>query len=166
VVRLQKKIKSIMQPQYDHTQKSPLYLIIFVMGILQFIAATTFFPWSNSIFPRIILFFSGIFVIFLAFGFQHLQIVDQGNYLTIRFGNLHLPLCSRKLIYKNIIKVEIGQTLLLDGWGIHYSIRGGWVWNIWGRDCVVVYCEKEILRIGTDDAASLCTFLETKIGQN
>ena len=155
-----------MQPQYDHIQKSPLYLIIFAMGTLQLIAATTFFPWSNSIFPEIILFCSGIFVIFLAFGFQHLQIVDQGNYLTIRFGNLHLPLCSRNLIYKNIIKVEIGRTLLLDGWGIHYSIRGGWVWNIWGRDCVIVYCEKEILRLGTDDAASLCTFLETKIGQN
>ena len=155
-----------MQPQYDHIQKSPLYLIIFVMGILQFIAATTFFPWSNSIFPGIIMVFSGIFVTFLAFGFQHLQVVDQENYLTIRFGKLSLPFCSRKLIYKNIIKVEIGRTLLLDGWGIHYSTRGGWVWNIWGRDCVVVYCEKEILRIGTDDAASLCTFLETKIGQN
>ena len=155
-----------MQPQYDHIQKSPLYLIIFAMGILQLIAATTFSPWSNSIFPGIILFFSGLFVIFLAFGFQHLQVVDQGNFLTLRFGKLPLPLCNRKLIYKNIIKVEIGRTLLLDGWGIHYSIRGGWVWNIWGRDCVVVYCEKETLRIGTDDAARLSTFLETKISQN
>lgn len=84
----------------------------------------------------------------------------------IRFGKLPLPLCNRKLVYKNIIKVEIGRTLLLDGWGIHYSIRGGWVWNIWGRDCVEVYCEKEILRIGTDDAARLSTFLQTKIRQN
>ena len=155
-----------MQTQYDHIQKSPLYLIIFAMGILQLIAATTFPTWSNSIFPGIILFLSGIFVIFLAFGFQHLQAFDQGNYLTIRFGKLPLPFCSRKLIYKNIIKVEIGRTLLLDGWGIHYSIRGGWVWNIWGRDCVVVYCEKEILRIGTNDTARLSTFLETKIGEN
>jgi len=155
-----------MQPQYDHIQKSPLYLIIYAMGILQFITATTFFSWSNSILPGIIMVFSGIFVIFLASGFQHLQVVDQGNYLTIRFGKLPLPFCSRKLIYKNIIKVEIGKTLLLDGWGIHYSIRGGWVWNIWGRKCVVVYSDKEILRIGTDDAAGLCTFLETKIGQN
>lgn len=155
-----------MQPQYDHIQKSRLYFIIFAMGILQIIAATTFFPWSKSIFPGVILFFSGTFVIFLAFGFQHLQAVDQGNCLTIRFGKLPLPLCNRKLFYKNILKVEIGRTLLLDGWGIHYSIRGGWVWNIWGRDCVVVYCEKETLRIGTDDAARLSTFLKTKIGQN
>ena len=152
-----------MQTQYDHIQKSPLYLIIFATGVLQLIAAITFSPWSISIFPGIILFFSGIFVIFLAFGFQHLQTVDQGNYLTIGFGKLPLPLCNRKLFYKNIIKVEIGRTLLLDGWGIHYSIGGGWVWNIWGRDCVVVYCEKETLRIGTDDAARLRTFLQTKI---
>ena len=155
-----------MQPQYDHIQRSPLYLIIFAMGILQLIAATTFPRWSISIFPGIMLFFCGIFVIFLAFGFQHLQTVDQGNYLTIGFGKLPLPLCKRNLFYKNIIKVEIGRTLLLDGWGIHYSIRGGWVWNIWGRDCVVVYCDKEILRIGTDDSARLRTFLQTKIGQN
>ena len=155
-----------MQPQYDHIQRSPLYLIIFAMGILQLIAATTFPRWSISIFPGIMLFFCGIFVIFLAFGFQHLQCVDQGNYLTIGFGKLPLPLCKRNLFYKNIIKVEIGRTLLLDGWGIHYSIRGGWVWNIWGRDCVVVYCDKEILRIGTDDSARLRTFLQTKIGQN
>ena len=153
-----------MQPQYDHIQKSSLYLIIFATGVLQLIAAITFFPWSISIFPEIILFFSGIFVIFLAFGFQHLQTVDQGNYLTIGFGKLPLSLCKRKLFYKTIIKVEIGRTLLLDGWGIHYSISGGWVWNIWGRDCVVVYCEKETLRIGTDDAARLSTFLQTKIG--
>ena len=153
-----------MQPQYDHIQRSPVYLIIFAMGILQLIAATTFPRWSISIFPGIMLFFCGIFVIFLAFGFQHLQTVDQGNYLTIGFGKLPLPLCNRKLIYKNIIKVEIGRTLLLDGWGIHYSIRGGWVWNIWGRDCVVIYCEKETLRIGTDDAARLSKFLQTKIG--
>lgn len=153
-----------MQPQYDHIQKSPLYLIIFVMGILQLIAATTFSPWGISNLPGILLFFSGIFVIFLAFGFQHLQVVDQGDFLNIRFGRLPLPLCSRKLIYKTIIKVEFGRTLLLDGWGIHYSIRGGWVWNIWGKDCVVVYCEKEILRIGTNDSAKLHAFLETKIG--
>ncbi|MFZ4608702.1 MAG: hypothetical protein ACOYNM_02740 [Gemmataceae bacterium] len=152
-----------MQPQYDHIQKSSLYLIIFATGVLQLIAATTFSPWSISIFPGIILFLSGIFVIFLAFGFQHLQTVDQGNYLTIGFGKLPLPLCKRKLFYKTIIKVEIGRTLLLDGWGIHYSISGGWVWNIWGRDCVVVYCDKETLRIGTDDAAKLRTFLQTKI---
>ena len=152
-----------MQPQYDHIQKSLLYLIFFALGTTQLIIAATFFATINSLLPGIIFFLSGILVIFLSFGFQHLQVVDQADFLTIRFGKLPLPLCTRKLIYKNIIKVELGRTLLLDGWGIHYSIRGGWVWNIWGKDCVVLYCEKEILLIGTNEAAKLCAFLETKI---
>jgi hypothetical protein len=66
--------------------------------------------------------------------------------------------------YSEIVKVEVGRTLILDGWGIHMSIRGGWVWNLWGRDCVVVQLKKGTLRIGTDDAANLEVFLQGKVG--
>jgi hypothetical protein len=66
--------------------------------------------------------------------------------------------------YSEIVKVEVGRTLILDGWGIHMSIRGGWVWNLWGRDCVVVQLNKGTLRIGTDDAANLAVFLQGKVG--
>ena len=52
--------------------------------------------------------------------------------------------------------------MILDGWGIHMSIRGGWVWNLWGRDCVVVHLKKGVLRIGTDDAANLPDFWRRK----
>ena len=45
------------------------------------------------------------------------------------------------------------------------SLRGGWVWNIWGRDCVVLQLRKDILRVGTDDAEKLARFLEEKIGE-
>ncbi|NBR06066.1 MAG: hypothetical protein EBT92_09880 [Planctomycetes bacterium] len=155
-----------MQPKYDHIQKSPLHLILHVIGTFQLVFATSFLALTNLILPVMIFFFSGIIVLIFAFGFQYLHVVDQGDYLTIHFGSLPLPMCNRKLIYKNIIKVEIGRTLFLDGWGIHYSIRGGWVWNIWGRDCVVVYCKKEILRIGTNDAEQLSAFLKTKIECN
>ncbi len=40
----------------------------------------------------------------------------------------------------------------LEGWGIQLSLRGGWVWSIWGFDCVVVQYGRKKLRIGTDDA--------------
>ena len=53
--------------------------------------------------------------------------------------------------------------MILDGWGIHLSIRGGWVWNLWGRDCVVVHLTKGVLRIGTDDAENFARFLEGKV---
>ena len=55
---------------------------------------------------------------------------------------------------------------VLDGLGIHMSIRGGWVWNLWGRDCVVVsFKNGGTLLIGTDDAENLAGFLERKIGE-
>jgi hypothetical protein len=52
--------------------------------------------------------------------------------------------------------------LLVYGIGvIHYSIRGGLVWNLWGRDCVVVHFKNGgVLRIGTDDAENLADFLK------
>ena len=84
--------------------------------------------------------------------------------LAIRFGPV--PLFRRTVRYADIEKVEVGRTLILDGWGIHYSIRGGWVWNLWGRDCVVVHLKNGgVLRIGTDDAENLACFLEGKISQ-
>ena len=54
--------------------------------------------------------------------------------------------------------------MLLDGWGIHMSPRGGWVWNIWGRDCVVIHLERGALRVGTDDAENLAAFLKQRTG--
>lgn len=48
--------------------------------------------------------------------------------------------------------------------GIHLSIRGGWVWNLWGRTCVVIHFKNSgTLRIGTDDASNLVEFLRSKV---
>jgi hypothetical protein len=71
-------------------------------------------------------------------------------------------LLRRTVPYQEIEAVEVGRTLLLDGWGIHHSVRGGWVWNLWGRDCVVVRLRGGVLRIGTDDAENLACFLQEK----
>ena len=46
------------------------------------------------------------------------------------------------------------------------SIRGGVVWNLWGRECVVVrFRNGKVLRIGTDDAENLAGFLEGKVSE-
>jgi hypothetical protein len=94
--------------------------------------------------------------------FHHLTVVDEGDWLALRFGPLSV--FQRKVRYADIECVEIGRTLFLDGWGIHYSVRGGWVWNLWGRDCVVVHWKQGgELRIGTDDAENLAAFLQARI---
>jgi hypothetical protein len=96
----------------------------------------------------------------LAASFHHLSVVDEGDVLAIRFGPV--PLFRKTVRYAEIDRVEVGRTLLLDGWGIHMSIRGGWVCNLWGRDCVVIYLRKGVLRIGSDDAENLTAFLRKK----
>ena len=148
-------------PGYSHTQKAPLCLILYGFALAYFVLA-----WMVDAVPgNSIAFAVGLLIGLLAPAFQHLTVVGQGDRLAIRFGPL--PLFGRTVRYADIENVGVGRTLILDGWGIHYSIRGGWVWNLWGRDCVVVHLKNGgILRIGTDDAENLVGFLEGKIGQS
>ena len=145
-------------PGYSHTQKAPLCLILYGSALACFALA----GMVGSAPGNFVAVAVGILIALLGPTFHHLTVVDQGDRLAIRFGPM--PLFHRTVRYADIEKVEVGRTLLLDGWGIHYSIRGGWVWNLWGRACVVVHLKKGgVLRIGTDDAGSLARFLEGKV---
>jgi hypothetical protein len=143
--------------EYSHTQKAPLCLILYGSAFLCFVLA-----WEVGDAPGIFIAAGvGLLIAMLAPAFHHLTVVDQGERVAIRFGPL--PLCRRTVQYTDIDEVEVGRTLILDGWGIHYSIRGGWVWNLWGRDCVVVHFKNgRMLRIGTDDAENLTQFLNNR----
>ena len=144
---------------YSHTQKAPLCLILYGSALACVVLAlvvgdTQGFYIAGGV---------GLLLALLAPAFHHLTVVDQGDVLAVRFGPI--PLSRRTVQYADIEKVEVGRTLVLDGWGIHLSIRGGWVWNLWGRACAVVrFKNGGTLRIGTDDAENLAGFLEEKIG--
>lgn len=103
----------------------------------------------------------GSFILLIAASFHHLTVEDQGDRLSIAFGPI--PLFRRSVRYEDIVSVETGRTTILDGWGIHVSLRGGWVWNLWGRDCVVLRLGKGMLRVGTDDAARLAEYVKTRL---
>ena len=146
-------------PGYSHTQKAPLCLILYGTSLACFALA-----WIVGDTPGIFIAAGvGLLIAFLAQASHHLTVVDQSDVLAIRFGPI--PMFRRTVSYTNIEKVEVGRTLLLDGLGIHMSIRGGWVWNLWGWDCVVVHLMTGgTLRIGTDDAENLAAFLVGRIG--
>ncbi len=148
-------------PAYAHTQKSPLCLSIYATALGMLVIAVLLRNEPEVPFISPLFFVVGGMTAVLAPAIHHLTVADRGEVLAIRFGPL--PLLRRTVRYDNMEKVEVGRTLFLDGWGIHYSLRGGWVWNIWGRDCVVVHLRQGVLRIGTDDAANLARFLEGKI---
>jgi hypothetical protein len=146
-------------PGYAHTQQGPLSLILCAFalacfGLAWLVSETPGFLISGGV---------GLLIALLASAFHHLTVEDQGDLLAIRFGPV--PLFHRTVRYADIESVEVGRTLILEGWGIHLSIRGGWVWNLWGRNCVVVHLRRgSVLRIGTDDAENLAGFLQGKIG--
>lgn len=142
---------------YRHTQKAPLYLLLLPFAILFFVLGWTLRPHPPV---SIIMSIAGVVMLILGLSFRHLTVADEGDRLAIQFGPL--PLFRRTICYPDIRQIEVGRTTILDGWGIHLSLQGGWVWNIWGRDCVVVH-HQGITRIGTDEPEDLAQFLKTKI---
>ena len=144
---------------YSHTQKAPLCLILYGTAFFWFVLAWIVGETAGIyIAGSVGLLICGL----LAPAFHHLSVVDHGDDLALCFGPV--PLFRKTVPYADIVKVEVGRTLLLDGWGIHMSIRGGWVWNLWGRDCVVVrFKNGGTLRIGTDDTENLAAFLRNRI---
>ena len=148
-------------PGYQHTQKGPWFLLLYGFGLLMLVVG--WLVREVPVVPVVLLVAGGIMLL-LGACFQHLTVADEGERLAIRFGPL--PLFEMRVHFGDIEEVEVGRTTLLDGWGIHLSLKGGWVWNIWGRDCVVIRRKDGVLRIGTDDAGNLAAFLRTKMSNS
>ena len=89
-----------------------------------------------------------------------LLIDSQGAFECLHWKGL--PLFKTAIPYCEITEVEVDRTTWLDGWGIHMSLRGGWVWNIWGWECVKITRSNRVIRIGTNDPVRLAEFLQTR----
>ncbi|MEI8198306.1 MAG: hypothetical protein WCI73_20625 [Phycisphaerae bacterium] len=101
-------------------------------------------------------------LILCALCFHYLLVCDEGDYLALRFGPI--PFFSKRLPYAQMTAVEPARSTFLDGWGIHYTPGRGWIYNLWGFDCVKVQMGKKTVRIGTDDVPGLVAFLKRRIG--
>ena len=143
---------------YWHRQRAPFCWLLYILGA--FIVAFGLSVPQEPVVQWILLFAGGVMLL-LAAAFHHLTVNDEVDRLSIAFGPL--PLFRRTVLYEDIVSVSVARTTLLDGWGIHLSLRGGWVWNIWGRDCVVLQLRKSKLTVGTDEPQQLSEFLRTRI---
>ena len=147
-------------PTYHHTQKGPWSLLLYALTAA-FLTAGWLMPLLAL---RITFLVTGLFMFLLGVSLGHLTVADEDTQLAIRFGPF--PLFRKRIWYDDIREVETGRTTFLDGWGIHWSPWGGWVWNIRGWECVVIRLKRGTLRVGTDDPHGLAEFLKTRIAKN
>ena len=145
------------EPSYHHTQKAPWFLLLFAFAALFFTVAWV--ARAEPVLPAILL-VSGLLMAMLGYSLQHLTVSGEGDRLAICFGPL--PLFKRRIRYDDIIGVEIGRTTIMDGWGIHWSPWGGWVWSLSAGKCVVIRRRRGVISVGTDDAEGLAEFLKSR----
>lgn len=144
---------------YRHTQHGPWYYIILL--VLAFILILDAFLPGKPV-PWWAYLIVAASVALPIFCFTSLTIYDAGDSLMVRFGPI--PLIRKRIPYDAITHVEKGRTTWLDGWGLHYRTGWGWTYNVWGFDCVRVFCDRKIYNLGTDDPDGLLEFLQTKLG--
>jgi hypothetical protein len=143
---------------YRHTQHAPLYWVLYVFGGVMLAVGATLVNVTPAWWA---LFGSAVLMFVLGASFHWLSVEDAGDRLLVAFGPL--PLFRRSVRYADVTGVEVGRSTVLEGWGIHLSLHGGWIWNLWGCDCVILTLRRGRLTIGSDDAANLAAFLRSRI---
>src|SRR3954452_3496381 len=103
---------------YRHTQTGPWGLVLLAFGLLMLATAWTA---RHEAVALLILLPAGVLMLVLAASFHDLTVSDAGSHLTLRFGPMRL--FQKKIPYDDITAVGVGRTTLLDGWGIHLSVR-------------------------------------------
>jgi hypothetical protein len=138
-------------PRYEHQQVGRLHWLFLGIAALLALAGRA----EGSATEALML----VAVVFAGIGicFRSLSVRDAGDRLVLRFGPL--PIFSKSIPYASITAVEVSRSTLIDGWGIHWIPGRGWIWNLWGFDCVRIEQGGRAFRIGTDDAEGLAEFL-------
>lgn len=144
---------------YSHRQHGPLYLLLLAAAAAMLAGAW----FLRDVLPAAIgLVAVAAVVAALALAFVHLTVRDEGEYLSVRFGPL--PLFGTRIAYRDVIDAQPGRSTALDGWGVHWMPQRGWIFNLWGYDCVVVRMRDGTVRIGSDDARGLAEFIRSRCG--
>ncbi len=145
-----------MQPAYEHTQKAPLHLMLWCIGIV----IATMGVVAEERIGTLICFAVAILMLLFAAMFRWMTVRDEGACLAVRYGPL--PVFKARFPYREMTDVQQAKSSFLDGWGIHYFPGRGWTYNLWGFDCVKMLVNGVAVRIGSDDVVQLVEFLQAK----
>lgn len=137
-----------MQP-YSHRQHNPFIPVVMLLILLPVMAALFVIPRGTDPGPYVAPLMIVIVVAALVGLFSRLTTrVDQSG--VSWFFGYGFPRGHRDL--GQIARAERTQTNLLEGWGLHWTIWHGWVWNAYGFQAVEIYgVDGSRVTIGTDD---------------
>ena len=147
-------------PTYQHTQRGPwsFFLLAQVAGNLTLAVRL----WGNEPAWASWLFLSvALLMTFMTFCFKSLTTTVSKTSLRIHFGPI--PLLEKKVLLEEIVSVRPEKSSLLDGWGVHWTPGKGWIYNMWGFDCLAIDLGTRHFRVGTNDPDQLCEVLERAI---
>jgi hypothetical protein len=145
--------------RYHHIQKGPISIALLAIAVL--LSVNAWLSWDSGL-PGVLFLGGAALFLFLAMCFRQLTVKDEGEWLRLRFGPL--PVFGTRIPYSSITAVETGRTSLIDGLGIHYAPLRGWTYNLWGSECAVIHLGDHLIRVGSDDVASLVNFLHVRVG--
>ncbi|QOI99954.1 MAG: hypothetical protein HRU70_05430 [Phycisphaeraceae bacterium] len=149
---------TIAEP-YRRTQHGPLWVILLAAGAA--LAAGASAPGIDRV-AAVALGAGVAFMVLLALCFATLTIEDTGDAIAARFGPL--PVFSASIPFASITGVRTARSTLLDGWGIHWTPGKGWIYNLWGFDCVEIHHRGTTTRFGTDDPEGLAAAVASRAG--
>lgn len=141
---------------YQHSQHARLGWILALIGAV--LAATGALADVRLLIP---LGLTGAILIVVALCFATLTVVDEGESLVVRYGPL--PLFRHRVAYASITSARPSRSAFIAGWGIHYIPGRGWTYNLWGRECAELNFKSRTLGLGSDDAANLAAFIQSRI---
>ncbi|MCA9053414.1 MAG: hypothetical protein KDA75_06235 [Planctomycetaceae bacterium] len=144
---------------YQHTQTSPLSLLLVGVAVVMGIAA-----WTARDAGPVPLIVGGaaLVVLLLAACFHSLTTTVSEAGLQLRYGPI--PLFRKHIAPSEIQSLTASRSSLIDGWGIHYIPWRGWTYNLWGFDCVLIERgERPAIRVGTDDPDGLAMALRDQL---
>ena len=147
-------------PTYQHTQRGPWSFVLLAVVASNLTLAVRLLgnepAWASWLFLSV-----ALLMTFMTFCFQSLTTTVSETSLRVHFGPI--PLLEKKVLLEEIVSVRPEKSSLLDGWGVHWTPGKGWIYNMWGFDCLAINLGTRHFRVGTNDPEQLCEVLERAI---
>lgn len=147
-------------PTYQHTQRGPWSFVLLAVVASNLTLAVRLLgnepAWASWLFLSV-----ALLMTFMTFCFQSLTTTVSETSLRVHFGPI--PLLEKKVLLEDIVSVRPEKSSLLDGWGVHWTPGKGWIYNMWGFDCLAINLGTRHFRVGTNDPDQLCEVLERAI---